>query len=140
MKKIDQINKKTTYSPDTALIISKIIEKYGFGEKEDKIFNMLRISKNTKQEKEIFEQLPSRALARIVKNISEEKIPLTDLSNIIQKDLKITKKISDEIAKILEEEVLMKNGKFLKDKTKKTKNSTSAGSLIFKENKIKKGN
>ncbi len=103
--------KKQTSEPvfpeESVLVIEKILEKYGLINEEEKGIEKF-INSGVAQEKiEIFENLPGNKISKLVRNYGEKKISLEDLPILLGKELNVSGKEAEEIAKELEETLLI---------------------------------
>ena len=104
MKINKPINKNKIIFPNTSAdVISEIVKKYGLEQTQEQMLEKMDIAKTFSEKEKIFENLPSRQTAKIVRQVGEETISIEEFPYEIQKALDIplekAKKISLELYK-----------------------------------------
>lgn len=93
--------------PDEIIdVISALVKKYNFEETEKKMEKEIATAKTLEGRKEIFENLPTCQISRIVKEVAEKKISEEKISPALQERLNIPKETAEKLSKELKEKVL----------------------------------
>lgn len=108
-------NKEIIFPLEIVSIIEEILIKFGLKIDEEEILRRMSLAKSEIEAERIFESEPGAQLAKIVREIGENKIFLDDLENIIQERLNV----SEEIAKGIVEEFKKKILPFISEKKPK---------------------
>ncbi|KPJ56755.1 hypothetical protein AMJ49_04080 [Parcubacteria bacterium DG_74_2] len=98
--------------------LSKAGTRYLLSEKLTEMFE----ETNFEGKKKILNKLSSAKLKKIIKETIEGKISSQELSSVIQKDLKLSKKTAEELAKDIKEEFSTLLVQKISEKDKKEKN------------------
>lgn len=107
------------FPEESGLIVEEIIEKTGLKKIDDEKFEkLLNPETPNKKTEEIFEDLPSVKLSKIIIAYAEGKIDLKNLSSSLKKDLSISFEKAEEIGKELKEKLLVYIKPIKKEKTK----------------------
>jgi len=106
------------FPEETGLIIRKILEKYGLAESQKEGIEKFIASENPREKREIFENLPGKKIAKAVRDFAEGKVALESLPALLEKNLNISEKVANQIAKDLEKTILLfiKRGPIEKEK------------------------
>lgn len=104
MEKISKNNSKEVIFPaDTFERIKEILKNYKeLQEKEEKIWNEILEEGNF----DLFEQLPSAQITKILKEIAEEKLSSEKMISLLKENLKIFTFTAEKLAKELKEKIL----------------------------------
>ena len=107
VKKGVQINSFGPVFPEeSALIIRKILEKYGLAERDEKETEKLFDTANPKERAKIFESLAGVKISGLVKEYAEGKVTLIEVPSQIANRLDISEEKAKQIAQDLEKSLL----------------------------------
>ena len=95
------------FPEESSLVIEKILEKYGLAELQQE--GIAKISKlgDFNKASELLENLPGTKISRLVKDYAEGKVALETLPLLLEKELNISEKEAEEIARDLEKTLLI---------------------------------
>ena len=102
-------NKKSRiiFSETAGSVVTGILEKYGLKSTQKKMLNEMNLARTFSEKEKIFEALPGRQIAKLVKRAAEEKISLENLASELQKQLNISSENAKNIALELQKKVLV---------------------------------
>lgn len=92
------------FPEESAIIIQELLKKYDFDKEHEESVKKLIVSRNPKEKKEIFENLPGYKISRLVKEYAERKIPITNLLSLLKKELNCPNKKAEELTRDIEKE------------------------------------
>lgn len=102
-----QKNPKIAFSEEVPSIIQDLLEKYDLEEIQNKERAKMSQVKTFEEREEIFENLPGRKIARMVKNIKEGELSVENLPVRLQKDLGLSSETAKKLAKDIEQKILV---------------------------------
>ena len=102
-------NKKynIVFSETAASVIGEIEKKYGLEQIEEKMLKEMGLAKVFSEKEKIFETLPGRQIAKIVKEAAQGKIGSENLYKELQKRLNIPSEDAKNMALELQEKILI---------------------------------
>ncbi len=87
--------------------IQELLKRYGLEMFPKTSLEKIKEAKNSEEKEILFDNLPGRVLARIAKELAEEKIKTKDSILILEKKLNISNDKAEKLARDIEKEVLI---------------------------------
>ncbi len=115
---------KTVFSETAASIISEMVKKYGLEKNQERTLEKMELAETFQEKEKIFETLPGRQIAKIVKGVAEEKISLKNFFQELQKQLNIPSEDAKKMALELQKKVLVLARKIVAETEKGPKKTT----------------
>lgn len=102
-------NEKTriVFSVTAASIITDILKRYGLEMAQERMLQEMASAPTFLEKEKIFEKLPGRQIAKMVRAVAEGEIPRENFSAELQKQLNISPEAAEEIVRELKEKVLI---------------------------------
>jgi hypothetical protein len=118
-----QENNQKTLSPENIDIIVEIVKKYNLGPVElfsPEMSKILSKAKSPEERVEIIKNLPFKKILERVKEILRGEIKIDDLGPLLEKDLKISRFLSEKIAREIREKVFLEKEEILQKTEEET--------------------
>jgi len=133
---LNKNNKKTTKKiniPEgSAEFVENLLEKFGLKEEQEKGIDKLFQISDIKEREKIFEQLPGRKIALLIRKYALGEIELENIPEYLKKELKLTpskaKQMTEELKKLLFL-IPQEKGEEEKEETKEEKSESSSPSI-----------
>ena len=106
-KKITNKKSRMVFSETAGSVVTGILEKYGLKSTQEKMLKEMGLAGTFSEKEKIFEALPGRQIAKLIKAVAEEKISLENLPAELQKRLNISPRDAENMALELQKKVLV---------------------------------
>lgn len=134
-KEIEEI----IFPEETSSIIGEFVSKYGLEKTEKEMLKRMIEVKTFKEKEKIFESLPGRQIAKIIKEVAQDKISSKDLVLILEQRLNVSRGMAEKLAEDIEKRILVfiKKIPLKKEEVLRREKLTLSKKPIIEKTKIK---